>query len=39
MVGKVTSPEKRSEIAKEFKRTHFKLSGQGKLKGCFNYYQ
>lgn len=27
LIGKVTSPEKRTDIAKEFKRTHFKLSG------------
>jgi hypothetical protein len=29
LVGQITSPDKRNAIAKEFKRTHFILGGQG----------
>jgi hypothetical protein len=29
MVGQIISPDKRNAIAKEFKRTHFVLGGQG----------
>ncbi len=36
MVGTITSPDRRNEIAKEFKRTHFKLGGQGMY--YFLYY-